>query len=247
MLRREDPARIQGKGKTIMIFPEKHALLQDLLSHQEWADAEHWRAMEAHQAALDDRVVRERLYHIHLVQHAFLSIIRGEKAVLPKFEDFANPAALKEYARQYHRELTAFMDSITTERLDAMLVIPWFKDPPIEITVAQALTQVAMHSHSHRGQNATRFREIGGQPPTTDVLSGGGRGVQPRNGNKHAPLRMTGSSKFCSGPPNRKTVAPIQHYDTLDSENWRLKTQGSQHLNQDRTRTTKYHEHIPRI
>ena len=152
------------------MFPAKHALLHDLLLHQEWADAEHWRAMEARPSALEDRVLRERLYHIHLVQHAFLSIVRGGKAVFPKLEDFPNPAALNEYARQYHREMTAFMDSVAAERLDAMLVIPWFKDPPIEVTVAQALIQAATHSHAHRAQNATRFRELGGEPPLTDVL-----------------------------------------------------------------------------
>jgi uncharacterized damage-inducible protein DinB len=27
-----------------------------------------------------------------------------------------------------------------------------------------------MHSHFHRGQNATRLRELGGEPPTTDYI-----------------------------------------------------------------------------
>jgi uncharacterized damage-inducible protein DinB len=27
-----------------------------------------------------------------------------------------------------------------------------------------------MHSHYHRGQNATRLRELGGTPPTTDYI-----------------------------------------------------------------------------
>ncbi len=45
--------------------------LDELYAHQEWADAEHWRAFEAHPAALDDKAIRERLLHIHLVQHAF--------------------------------------------------------------------------------------------------------------------------------------------------------------------------------
>jgi uncharacterized damage-inducible protein DinB len=152
------------------MFPEKHALLHDLLLHQEWADAEHWRAFEARPPALEDGILRERLYHIHLVQHAFLSIVREEQAVFPKPEDFPNPAALKEYARRYHRELNEYIKSVSPERLEALLVIPWFKDPPIEITVAQALTQAAMHSHSHRGQNATRFRELGGESPLTDII-----------------------------------------------------------------------------
>jgi uncharacterized damage-inducible protein DinB len=27
-----------------------------------------------------------------------------------------------------------------------------------------------MHSHHHRGQNATRLRELGGVPPSTDLI-----------------------------------------------------------------------------
>jgi hypothetical protein len=44
------------------------------------------------------------------------------------------------------------------------------KDPPLTITVAEALTQCAMHSHYHRGQNATRLRDLGGEPPPTDLI-----------------------------------------------------------------------------
>jgi uncharacterized damage-inducible protein DinB len=28
-----------------------------------------------------------------------------------------------------------------------------------------------MHSHYHRGQNATRLRELGGDPPGTDLIT----------------------------------------------------------------------------
>ena len=55
-------------------------------------------------------------------------------------------------------------------RLDEYIDIPWFKDPPLSITVTEALTQCAMHSHYHRGQNATRLRELGGEPPLTDLI-----------------------------------------------------------------------------
>ena len=48
--------------------------------------------------------------------------------------------------------------------------MPWFTNPPLSITVAEALTQCAMHSHYHRGQNATLLRELGGVPPATDLI-----------------------------------------------------------------------------
>jgi uncharacterized damage-inducible protein DinB len=145
-------------------------MLRDLYLHQAWADAELWRALEAQPRALEDPAIRERLHHIHLVQRAFLSIVQGEAPVLSKIEDFPSMAALKEHAREYHERVAALLDGVSAARLADEITIPWFKDPPIVITIGQALTQAAMHSHYHRGQNATRLRELGGRPPLTDLI-----------------------------------------------------------------------------
>jgi uncharacterized damage-inducible protein DinB len=62
------------------------------------------------------------------------------------------------------------VSSLSPTRLAEKVTIVWFNDPPLSITIAEALTQAAMHSHYHRGQNATRLRELGGSPPTTDYI-----------------------------------------------------------------------------
>jgi uncharacterized damage-inducible protein DinB len=139
----------------------------DLYRHEHWADAEHWRAIEAHAPAMADQPLRDRLYHIHLVQHAFLSTIHGKPFAPPTFDD---AAGLKAWARQYHDEMIAYVAAATNAELERALAIPWFKDPDLTITVDDALTQCAMHSHYHRGQNATRLRDLGGQPPFTDFI-----------------------------------------------------------------------------
>jgi uncharacterized damage-inducible protein DinB len=54
-------------------------------------------------------------------------------------------------------------------RFAEMIEVPWFQ-PPLKISVRHALTQAAMHSHYHRGQNATRLRELGAAPPGTDFI-----------------------------------------------------------------------------
>ena len=90
--------------------------------------------------------------------------------VLTKPEDFSSLADLKSYARDYHEEMAGFMEAVSEARLDERIEMPWFKDPPLAITVTEALTQGAMHSHYHRGQNATRLRELGGEPPGTDLI-----------------------------------------------------------------------------
>jgi uncharacterized damage-inducible protein DinB len=146
--------------------------LRDLYAHQSWADAEHWRAIGAHPAAREDPAIRGRLHHIHFVQHAFLWTI-GDRTQLftpTKVEDFVSFDALRSYARAYHEQAVPLISALSDARLDEPVSIVWFKDPPLTITVAEALTQCSMHSHYHRGQNAARLRELGGEPPTTDLI-----------------------------------------------------------------------------
>jgi uncharacterized damage-inducible protein DinB len=145
--------------------------LDELYAHQEWADAEHWRALEAHPAALDDKAIRERLFHIHLVQHGFLWVTSVERPdfSFKKLGDFPSMADLKKYARQGLEELNGLLKDTDQDRMEELIEVVWFK-PPLKLSVRQALTQAAMHSHYHRGQNATRLRELGGQPPLTDFI-----------------------------------------------------------------------------
>lgn len=71
----------------------------------------------------------------------------------------------------------------TDERLAESIAIPWIPAPPLSLTVAEALTQAAMHTHYHRGQNATRLRELGGEPPMTDYIYWLGKGRPEPNWN----------------------------------------------------------------
>jgi len=145
--------------------------LDELYAHQEWADAEHWRAFEAHPPALEDKAIRERLHHIHLVQHAFLWITgqRSEPFANRKLDDFPSISDLKKYAQEGLWHLNEFVKSLDPTHAEQIIEIPWFR-PPAKISIRQALTQAAMHSHYHRGQNATRLRELGGTPPMTDFI-----------------------------------------------------------------------------
>jgi len=145
--------------------------LDELYAHQEWADAEHWRAFEAHPAALEDKAIRERLLHIHQVQYAYVWMTgpRTSQFGFKKIEDFASMADLKRYAQQGHAEMIAMVRATEQARLEETVEIPWFQ-PPLRVSVRHALMQAAMHSHWHRGQNATRLRELGGVPPTTDFI-----------------------------------------------------------------------------
>jgi uncharacterized damage-inducible protein DinB len=148
-----------------------HSYLHELFAHQEWADAEHWRAFEAHPTALKDKALYERLHHIHLVQHGFFWITgpQSEPFQYKKAEEYPDPAGLKTYAQQGLADLDERLRTTSSEALEEIVEVPWFQ-PTLKISRRQALIQAAMHSHYHRGQNATRFRELGGVPPTTDFI-----------------------------------------------------------------------------
>jgi uncharacterized damage-inducible protein DinB len=148
-----------------------NSYLNELYGHQEWADAEHWRAFAAHPASLADKAIRERLLHIHLVQHGFLWVTgpRTSGFAFKKAEDFASMADLKRYAQQGLVEIGELLKKTDQARMEELIEVPWFK-PALRISVNQALTQAALHSHYHRGQNATRLRELGGVPPGTDFI-----------------------------------------------------------------------------
>ena len=146
--------------------------LRDLYRHQEWADAEHWRLLGGFEAARNDEGIRTRLHHIHMVQHAFRWILgdRESPIAITTPADFLSFDALRDYARAYHGQVGPYFDGLTDERLDTSIHIEWFKDPPLSLTVAEALTQCVMHSQHHRGQNAARLRELGGAPENTDYI-----------------------------------------------------------------------------
>jgi uncharacterized damage-inducible protein DinB len=144
--------------------------LRDLINHCLWADDVLWQSIAALPAAQEDASLFIRQHHIHLVQHAFLSVLQGTRPDIRKPEDFASLAALKDWWLDFKIDIMRLMDTVSDERLDEAVTIPWFRNPPCVVTVEQALTQVAMHSHYHRGQNATRLRDLGGNPQLTDYI-----------------------------------------------------------------------------
>jgi uncharacterized damage-inducible protein DinB len=144
--------------------------LSDLFAHQAWADARHWRAIRAWPAALEDPALRRRLHHIHIVQLGFLGVMRQAPVRYTEVTDYPDFARLQEEVQRYHEDAAASLAAATPADLAREVEVPWFKDPPCRIRLSEALHQVVMHSHYHRGQNATRLRELGADPPNTDFI-----------------------------------------------------------------------------
>ncbi len=149
---------------------DDNSTLRQIWRHHAWADAEHWRVFGASPFALHDEALVERLHHLHIAQSAWIWAIgdRRDEFVFSKVADFAPILTLRTFAINNHTSLRN-VAALEESALDRVIEIPWFAN--LELSVREGLTQVAMHSHYHRGQNATRLRELGGDPPGTDLIT----------------------------------------------------------------------------
>lgn len=151
--------------------------IQVLLRHMEWADALTWKAVLNLPPAHRDAVLRERLYHLHSVQWAYLHIWRGEKVRPPKLAGFADLRAIGVWAQAYYRELAPVLPPVEDSSLSREVALPWAHQvarrfgAAVPVTLGETVLQVLLHSTYHRGQIAARTRELGGEPPLTDFLA----------------------------------------------------------------------------
>lgn len=151
--------------------------LTDLYRHMEWADALVWSTVSGSAAAGADSKVRATLYHVHLVQHAFLRTWRGESTETP-FPTFDQMSGLMQWARSFHRQATPHIDALAAEDLARPMSVAWsamveqaLGRAPETTTIGDTVLQVALHSIHHRGQLNVRLRELGATPPLLDYIA----------------------------------------------------------------------------
>lgn len=152
--------------------------VRPLFDHMQWADATVWRAAGECAAAADDKVLHDRLYHIHATQHAFLQAWRGEEMVFRGPEDFPGLDAVRELGRAFYAVAPAYVASLSGEDVEREMVLPWstyfakragFTAHPS--TLGETLLQLPSHSTYHRGQVNIRLRELGATPPLVDFIA----------------------------------------------------------------------------
>jgi len=143
--------------------------LIDLTRHCIWSDHELWSSAESCPGALDDSTLLERFHHIHLVQYAFVSLVQGDEVDVNRGEKLS-ATELREWGRSNAVTLFELASKIPDEELAEHFSVPWFKEPPIELSRGEAILQACLHSVHHRAQNATRLRELGAEPPTIDYI-----------------------------------------------------------------------------
>ena len=148
--------------------------LKDLYRHMEWADALVWRAVLDSEVAQSDQKLRELFYHLHLVQRAWLGAWRGQPREYPTFED---AKSLVNWGQSFYADASSQIDAMTDEQIAGILQLPWAEiverelgRKPEQVTIAETMLQVALHSQYHRGQINARLRALGGEPPRVDYI-----------------------------------------------------------------------------
>jgi len=144
----------------------------------EWADARVWTSVLSTPAAQNDSILRDRLFHIHVVQWGFLHLWLDRP--LPEFPDpskFPDLAALVSWGRQAHEQIAGYTVQAEEASLERIITLPFaeyfekqFGKAAASITLSQTMLQVTSHSSHHRGQVNTRLRELGAEPPLVDLI-----------------------------------------------------------------------------
>ena len=143
--------------------------LRDMHRHMQWADAI-WFHLWAKSGFEDDPDLLQRVQHTADVQGAFLMVLKGEAVMFPGDKPTPEFHRLRELTRSNHAAFAQVFRAMEPEGLARTVLVPWFPGPPCRVTVAEVLTQVAMHTQHHRGQLMTRLKALGGKPQNVDFI-----------------------------------------------------------------------------
>jgi uncharacterized damage-inducible protein DinB len=152
--------------------------LKELFRHMEWADRTVWTAVDVASGARNDAKIHGLLFHLHLVQRAFLEVWEGRPLDLPKPARFLDLQSLRRWSDAYYGEAASYLGRLEAGALDQPLRMPWVAEFERQMgqafsspTLGETLFQVTSHSTYHRGQVNARLRELGGVPPLVDFIA----------------------------------------------------------------------------
>lgn len=149
---------------------------RELVTHMEWADAETWRAVRDLEAAQGDDRLKWLFHHSHLVQSIYLQAWRGDAFALTELKAYPDLRAIHAWSRPYYPLVAAFAETIDESRFGQPVDFPWSQmiaekfGEVLPASLGESAWQVFTHTAYHRGQIATRIRDIGGEPPPVDFI-----------------------------------------------------------------------------
>src|SRR6185436_3307255 len=141
-----------------------------------WADALVWQTVLSSPAAAEDALLHDRLYHVHVTQHAFLQVWRGVTAEIP-LADTLDTASLALWAKGFYVETAPDRLQLDEDMLGRSVPDTLLSKAEARLgiraitpTICDTVLQVVTHSTYHRGQINTRLRELGLDPPLTEFF-----------------------------------------------------------------------------
>ena len=146
------------------------SMIEDLLRHKWWANANLLRAIQQHRPASEDEELRKMLHHILVADRFWLLTILGRPFV--REDEMVVPADLAGVIERFnvteHLE-SEWLSKATEANLERMLQTRSSR-LGMDVSVRNAFLQICLHTQGHRAQCATRLRVLGGTPPGTDFV-----------------------------------------------------------------------------
>ncbi len=141
--------------------------LVEMARHQVWADTAHWKLLRENQALFQDAEIRTRLNHMLNAMKMLLTLAQGQTPDLSKKSEIESLDELESSMGKALGDLTSAAGSADLNR---MVSLPRGPKGPFDAPVGVLLLQALTHCQHHRGQNASRIRQLGATPPMTDFV-----------------------------------------------------------------------------
>ncbi len=142
-------------------------LLQQLARHQAWADTAHWKVLHENGTLREDPEIRKRLNHMVSTLRMLTGLAQGGKPDPSTMKEIESVDQLEAALQKANADL---IENTTTLDLQKMIALPRGPQGPWEAPAGALLLQAITHSQHHRGQNASRMRQLGTTPPMTDLI-----------------------------------------------------------------------------
>ncbi|HMG86370.1 MAG TPA: DinB family protein [Terracidiphilus sp.] len=146
------------------------SMIQELIRHKWWANANLLHAIEQHPAAAEDEELSKMLHHILVANRFWLltilehSFVRENEMKTPE-----NLADIIDRFSETQRLESEWLSHANESDLERTLETRT-SQLGINVSVRQAILQICLHTQGHRSQCATRLRALGGTPPGMDYV-----------------------------------------------------------------------------
>lgn len=152
--------------------------IRGLLGYTMWADR---TVLEALKNVSQEDLTRETgtsfgsllgtMAHILGSEQLWLSRFLGVPlAQLPGIQDFADGDALAASFEDFWPQLEFFLASLTDEQVDQEFVWTNLRGETHSVVLRQVLLHFVNHATYHRGQVVSLLRQLGHEPPHTDLV-----------------------------------------------------------------------------